>query len=474
MLNINNIIFIWFILQNFLFFSIYNKYAYFELINYTEKKLSLIPDNKFTYKDFINIIIDNIIYTKISIGEPKQNLIALINSEEYSYFIFKDICTLNSYYNQNISKAFNYNDKEKTFFYNDYSKALYVKETISLNINKKEKIINDFPIMFMNDPLNDELFNKRSSLNITGKTCFTIGLKFMENNGNKNAKNFISVLNNENIIDSNLLFIEYDENGKEKNLILGEYPECLDSKKYSIKNEFRTNIKIYNRFKAQWGLEFNKIISGDFSLDKKDVAFHHNLGVIYGTNEYRKFIHKNFFEHYINLNICQKIDNDIYLYYFCNKDKFEKEKINFPEIKMIKIEFGEEFILNYDDLFFTKGNNIYFLIIFHNLYNEIWELGKPFLKKYSFAYNFDSKIIHYYSKKNIYNENINKNDNNKFENNFSSFPYIIIISFFIGIFFFFAGKIYYNKRKNNLLKAKELEENFSYYNNINKTKLIEE
>lgn len=141
---------------------------------------------------------------------------------------------------------------------------------------------------------------------------------------------------------------------------------------------------------------------------------------------------------------------------------------------MIKIEFGEEFILNYDDLFFTKGNNIYFLIIFHNLYNEIWELGKPFLKKYSFAYNFDSKIIHYYSKKNIYNENINKNDNNKFENNFSSFPYIIIISFFIGIFFFFAGKIYYNKRKNNLLKAKELEENFSYYNNINKTKLIEE
>ena len=125
MLNINNIIFIWFILQNFLFFSIYNKYAYFELINYTEKKLSLIPDNKFTYKDFINIIIDNIIYTKISIGEPKQNLIALINSEEYSYFIFKDICTLNSYYNQNISKAFNYNDKEKTFFYNDYGKALY-------------------------------------------------------------------------------------------------------------------------------------------------------------------------------------------------------------------------------------------------------------------------------------------------------------------------------------------------------------
>ena len=147
MLNINNIIFIWFILQNFLFFSIYNKYAYFELINYTEKKLSLIPDNKFTYKDFINIIIDNIIYTKISIGEPKQNLIALINSEEYSYFIFKDICTLNSYYNQNISKAFNYNDKEKTFFYNDYGKALYIKETISLNINKKEKIINDFPIM---------------------------------------------------------------------------------------------------------------------------------------------------------------------------------------------------------------------------------------------------------------------------------------------------------------------------------------
>ena len=47
------------------------------------------------------------------------------------------------------------------------------------------------------------------------------------------------------------------------------------------------------------------------------------------------------------------------IFYYCDKTKLgNKEAINFPELKFIKNEFEEEFILTYKDLFFTKGNTL--------------------------------------------------------------------------------------------------------------------
>ena len=320
--------------------------------------------------------------------------------------------------------------------------------------------------MFMKDPKNDEIFNKRFSLNdITGNTCATIGLKFIKNYQDNNSKNFISILHDLDIIDDYITFIEYDTKKNEKLLIIGEYPEKIFKNKYI--QGYSVNIKIYNRFKTQWGFKCDKILSNNITLEKDDVAFHHNLGIIYAPFEYKEFIEKYFFMNYINTKICKKIDNGELIYFFCDKI-IEKELNKFPEIKFIKNEFGEELILTYKDLFITKGNYTYFLIFFHHLYNDIWELGKPFLKKFLFAYNFNSKIIIYYNisdaKKEIKSE---KKEIKLF------LKYIILFAIFIGIFSFLLGKKFYNKRK-KLITAKELEKNFSYNYKENKTKLIDE
>ena len=424
----------------------------------------MINDKDFSYENIIETMVENIIFTKIKIGEPKQEIVALINSEEYSYFIYKDICQLDSNYDENKSRSFNPNN-DYQFFYNGYGKSIYINESFSF----EDKEIKNFPIMFMKDPKNDEFFNKRFSINdITKKSCATIGLRFIKNYNDKVSKNFISVLNDLDIIDDLIIFIEYDENGNEKFLLIGEYPEMLYKNQYIFKKGSSVNIKIYNRFKPQWGFQCDKILSGNIKLEKNDITLHHNLGVIYGPYEYKEIVEKTFYAKYINLKICKKTNNGEYIIFFCEKKKFENEINKFPSLKFIKNEFNEEFILTYKDLFFTKGENTYFLIVFHHLYNEIWELGKPFLRKFLFAYNFDSKIIiHYNRTKKITLEK------NEYKGTKLYFKYIIFLSIFVCILFFLLGKRIYNKRK-NLLLAKELEKNFSYNNKENKGKLIDD
>ena len=424
----------------------------------------MINDKDFSYENIIETMVENIIFTKIKIGEPKQEIVALINSEEYSYFIYKDICQLDSNYDENKSRTYKPNN-DYQFFYNGYGKSIYINESFSF----EDKEIKNFPIMFMKDPKNDEFFNKRYSINdVTEKSCATIGLRFIKNYNDKVSKNFISVLNDLDIIDDLIIFIEYDENGNEKFLLIGEYPEMLYKNQYIFKKGSSVNIKIYNRFKPQWGFQCDKILSGNIKLEKNDITLHHNLGVIYAPYEYKEIIEKTFFAKYINLKICKKINNGEYIIFFCEKKKFENEINKFPSLKFIKNEFNEEFILTYKDLFFTNVENTYFLIVFHHLYNEIWELGKTFLRKFLFAYNFDSKIIiHYNRTKKITLEK------NEYKGTKLYFKYIIFLSIFVCILFFLLGKRIYNKRK-NLLLAKELEKNFSYNNKENKGKLIDD
>lgn len=471
------------ILFIFLYFCISkikcSNYIYLKIINYSNDKINKINDNSFTIEDFINIKINNNLYSKIKLGEPSQEIITWIDSEEYSYFLYKDICLLNSYFNENKSTTFESNNKN-TFFYNNYGKTIYINETIILkndiNENNKEIKIKKFPIMFMKDPKNDEFFIKRNSIkDITGKTCATIGFRYIGNFHDKISKNFLLVLKDLDIIDDYILFLEYDKNGNEDYLILGGYPEELfkNKKMYMLENQRTVHIKLYNRFKPQWGFKCDKIYSGKEKINKEEVAFHHNLGVIFGPKDYQNHIEKVYFNYYINLKICKSKNDGKYKIFYCDKEKFTLEEMKkFPELKFFKNEINEIFNLTYNDLFFNKGNNVYFLIVFNYLYNEIWELGKPFLNKYSFVYNFDSKLIWYY-KKIDNNDEINKNETKIFYK--KKLIYLIIfLSIFLGAICFLFGRILYNKTKNNLIKAKELEQKFSYQNYNAKNKLMEE
>ena len=100
-----------------LFTSAYSHSIIFELSNYVNNKLNSIKDDEFTYHNFTNLLIDNSLYTKIKIGQPYQEIIAWINAEEYSYFLFKNICNLDSYYDETKSKTYSPNDDYKFLYY---------------------------------------------------------------------------------------------------------------------------------------------------------------------------------------------------------------------------------------------------------------------------------------------------------------------------------------------------------------------
>ena len=95
---------------------IYSQHIIFELSNYVDNKLNEIEDDLFSYENFIKMKIDNNIYTRIKIGNPYQEIIAWLDTEEYSYYLYKDICKLDSYYDETKTKTFCPNNDEQFLF----------------------------------------------------------------------------------------------------------------------------------------------------------------------------------------------------------------------------------------------------------------------------------------------------------------------------------------------------------------------
>jgi len=157
--------------------------------NLINERLNKIYDNLFSVEQFIIQKIKNTLYSKISIGETSQEIIISTDSEEYIYFLFKDICLLDSFFDEN---------KSSTFHYNNNGKTIYINETIILknDINENKEIkLNNFPIMFIKEPKNDDFFNQRNSIkDITGKACMIIGFRHIANFQDKIPKNFLMTL----------------------------------------------------------------------------------------------------------------------------------------------------------------------------------------------------------------------------------------------------------------------------------------
>ena len=149
---------------------------------------------------------------------------------------------------------------------------------------------------------------------------------------------------------------------------------------------------------------------------------------------------------------------------------FNNYKKSFPNVYFYSEQLFLAFSLNSDDIFYEYNNKIYFLIVYKDTVKTFWKLGKIFLKKYPFMFDYDRKIISYVNLKRTWNpkkhskKETNKNNTNIKDNNFkikNVKEYIVIILLVIGIIIgLFIGKRIWNK--NNRLKANELEENYKY------------
>ena len=300
-------------------------------------------------------------------------------------------------------------------------------------------------------------------------TCINAGLKLNYNHELEKNINLIIQLA-QNFKESYDFTFKYTSEN-EGMIIIGAEPHVYDHDIYSEK-DYRTigaediDLQDYR----DWHLNFDEIyfsykdkITGNKINKKlnetKKIRIKFDLGIIYGSTDYKKMIKEIFFDDLVNDKKCWEEINGLETGYYCDKSKAEVIiKNEFPSLYFKMNQFNKIFELNYNDLFREKNGKIYFLIIFSETPQNYFEIGKIFLKKYTFTFNQDVKTIGYYLK---------AKDSNKSEDNnglfFTNTSFIIIVVCAIiafGVIGFFVGKYFYDKMRKR--RMNELDDIYEY------------
>ena len=216
-----------------------------------------------------------------------------------------------------------------------------------------------------------------------------------------------------------------------------------------------------NRQYLVWGLDFDSLKLNNHAIYEKQfrAELNINLGCIIGSSSFKdtfdSLLEKNNIDAFI-----QNYDNEYDIYIFNKKSDYNK-------LKNITLSFFHKsldynFTLNYQDLFYEKDEQFYFLIIFNNNQEDFWEFGAPFLRKYNFIYNQDNKFMGFIkdNKAEEFNGKTNTGNNNNKTKIILVIALIVILVIIVTLFFgFLIGKKMYKVRKN---KTNELLELYDY------------
>ena len=446
----------------------------------------------------ISTIIDSIkrsyIYANIKIGEPEYILECKFSLHTPHFAMLYNEQKLNE-----DEKNKNYHiKKSKTFknitclnqFYVQTNKDIHANEQFKMDLfsidNKqnKEIIINNLDFV-----LGVKYHIKK---NYTEVYYLSIGLQIFTTNKyiQRNQFNFITNLKNINLIDDYIWFMYYKKEEKEKEelkklddifninqkLLIGDYPHNYKPNEFSkeqLYNIYTNNFLWSLKFKSIYFYENRtKFNSGIIKqgLYNSNCQINFNDFFIYAPYTYLITIKNNFFNDYINQNICHAfMDNDLETFYCDKSNNFNINNLKeFPTLYFEHNEFNYTFEFTYRDLFIESNDNYIFLIVNTNDDVEDWFLGRAFFLKYQFFFNPDAKSIGFYNPNIKFNKNNdNKNEIIKNENNFKFIILIIVLSSLliisiVALIFFF--KNYKNKKKK---RANELDDDFDYTSDKN-------
>ena len=150
---------------------------------------------------------------------------------------------------------------------------------------------------------------------------------------------------------------------------------------------------VENNKNQRWSITFDKISYSNsevFQIQRECILSAENKFII-STFQYFNLIKEIFGKK------C-KIYQSEYSYQYLSCDKNIDKEFT-PEINFFIKEYNITFNINYKDLFFDDGDSLIFLVATYADFDEgYWILGKPFIKKYLFLYDMDSKMIGFYNK----------------------------------------------------------------------------
>ena len=425
---------------------------------------------------FMQIYYKNFI-TKIDIGTPEKHHIFLIESNKNQFYVSsknppkiseetaeKKMDFFNfpyeELYNEDSSVSYNEITCKKSLQNIDHYNELCESKDAMTFKNENRTFSKDFPIKIVRN--HDD--------NIPG----ILGLLVNDTNFNF-SRSLITELKSENLIDDYYWFFDFDEispldkklKGK---LIIGALPHAIFPEKYSVQN-FRTKSNFYSPYKkTTWRMRLDKIYideNTDLNINRADISLVYEFYNIIGSFEFHSIIKKKFLNKLVEEKKCfiSNFSQNIYTnynmnFYYCHKSAKDILYKNIPAIKMFSFDLSYIFELTKEELFYIKGDYIYFNIIFCTKEFNYWIMGQIFTTKYNFVFNTNKKQIGFYQKVSFKNENVNNNIKEK-NNSLLIHALIIVALLFTCVGLFIGRKIFGLKRKiivNELIE----EQNYDY------------
>ena len=450
------------------------------------------PVQEFLYK--INF---NKVYTSISFGTPENTIDFYFSMNEYISSIGLNSCLKNSessyspYNSQSYKKIFENKHENKN--YNSYilsNEQCSVYSDLDLNDNIT---FNSFEFYLEdNEDNNNDNDGKGDSLIESNKFCGTIGLNRFPSSNYFNKKSLIYTLKQNKIINSyswGLFFFDEDklynivDDTKDKYDGFFIAGVTLDDNLDIFNTELVCNVYAEEN-SLYWTFYFDRIFYYVNINNKTEYVCTNNtkveliidLNYIISDEQYYKDIKKIYFQKFFDNYTCyeaktyNKEEGNTYMI-ICDIS-FKNYQKAFPGFYLYNEQLFFAFNLNSKDVFYEYNNKIYFLIVHKESVKDFWKIGRIFLKKYPFMFDYDKKLISYvYLKRNWKPKNNSKNQKSNNEqninNNNSNFKeFVIYVLLFIGIIIgLFIGKRIWNKNKR--LKANELEERYQYMDKEN-------
>ena len=241
----------------------------------------------------------------------------------------------------------------------------------------------------------------------TNKKCAFMGLLPPgTSTGLTNSKlNFIQQLKNKKIINNYNWYIRFNKD-KTGEMVIGAAPHEIKPENYFESDLYMTHARLINDA-FYWEIQFNAIYLNDNVSNKRinllpsNGIISMNDNFIYSTKDYFNNITEIYFEQFFKNNKCKiqlvekRYERPFVIY--CHKNFTNEDMQKFPMLSLQSSDLNFIFNLDYNDLFLkTKGKYI-FKVIFNGQYGY-WKLGKTFLEKYQFVFNYDSKMFGFYQK----------------------------------------------------------------------------
>ena len=452
--------------------------------------LECLPDKNYKFKDDNNVdgitpeeVIQKLYYknliTKIDIGNPSQKISFLLETNKRNFFLSSSNPSVNSTEKGEDSKYYQFTYDES---YNELSSSLYkinnCEVVIHLSYGYSEYCYSNDTIHFnINNTNVDKVFRFKIVKNNDGNVSGYIGLLYNDSYF-EYTRGFITELKAGNLIDNYYWFFDFDEfSPLEKKLkgqfILGGLPHEIFPNKYSLLDLTTTSSEEVWLAGMAWRLRFNKIYIDNqednaIIFEDQVMTFNYEIYNIISSMKFHFEIRDLIMDELVAQNKCfiGNFSQDIYTdnnltFYYCLKSVKDILYKKIPSIKFSLVKLNYIFEITKEELFYEKGDYIYFNILFTKFEsNTYWIMGQIFTSKYHFFFNSDTRQIGFY--KNVFPNPVI--DEVVANNGISNLVIIILVAIGIALIFLFIGlvlgkKIFGWRRK---IIANELTDELDY------------